>query len=209
VTCYGINKAYQHPEVCIGWYPFVTTSETEIRTAPNGGHLLKAMIKGGGVGVQSVRNPRAEATPPPRPAVNGWLWCYARSTGDTGWIRADDVVADPDADTKPALRGPGLWDFEVGRPAPDGRVGPRPKKPNGCGYLSAMTPLRRVAARTVALRYSGRGTAFHYLHEGDLVRLLIVNAPAGYAFCEVVETKNGVPYKGARGWLGQSHLVAP
>ena len=206
MTCYSLDRAFQHPEVCIGWYPYVTLGETEIRTAPAGGHLLKAMMKGGGLGVQSVRNPAAGATPPVRPAVNGWLWCYARSTGDTGWVRASDVAPDPDASKKPPLRGPGLWDFEVGRPAVGGRVGPRTKKPNGCGYLSARQPLRRVKARTVSLRYSGRGTAFHYLHKGDVVRLLLVDAPAGYAFVEVVSAD--VPRPGTRGWVGQAHLEA-
>lgn len=205
MTCHGIDKAYQHPDVCIGWYPYVTLTETEIRTSPGGGRRLKSMIKGGGIGVQSVRNPSAGANPPVRPAVMGWLWCYSRATGDTGWIRAADVGVDPFSGDKAALRGPGGYDFEVGRAAADGRIGPRAKKPNGCGEISRTRPLRRVSARTVALRYSGRGTAFHYLHEGDVVRLLIVDAPAGYAFCEVVSS-SGVPGARTRGWIGQSHL---
>ena len=70
------------------------------------------------------------------------------------------------------LDGPGNYDFEVGKTLP------RLKKPNSCGKLSLFRPTRRVTATDVYLRYSGRGTAFHYLHhEGDIVRKLISNGP--------------------------------
>ena len=156
MTCFGVPRAFQHPDVCIGWYPYATIRESVIRTAPNGGYVLKTVPKFGGIGVQSVRNPRAEANPARRPPQLGWVWCYSRATGDTGWISEADILVDDAADDKPALRGPGGYDFDCTRPAADGRIGPRPKKPNGCGSLSQSKPLRRVRARTATLRYSGR-----------------------------------------------------
>lgn len=201
MTCFGIEKAYQHPDVRIGWYPFVSVRETEIRTHPNGGYLLKRLIKGGGIGVQSVRNP-VGINPPRRLPVEGWVWCYSRADGTTGWINEEDITVDPLSHEKPALRGPGGFDFEVGR------TQPLPKKPNGCGRPSKTKPYRCVSAKTASLRYSGRGTAFHYLHKNDKVKLLIVDAPAGHALAEVKALADGrtVPRVGSRGWISQSTL---
>ena len=67
-----------------------------------------------------------------------------------------------------------------------------------------------MTATDVYLRYSGRGTAFHYLHQGDVVRKLISNGPGGYAFVEVVKTAEpgGPVFSGYRGWVSQTHLAS-
>ena len=207
MTCYGVDRAFQHPDVRIGWYPMRTIEETELRTYPGSlGSLLRPVPKYGGVGRQSTRNPQDQPlNPHPRPEVNGWVWCYVRATGHTGWLPAASLEVDAGGADRPPLRGPGGYDFEVGR------TEPMLKKPNGCGSLSKFQPHRMVKARTATLRYSARGTAFHYLHAMDKVKLLIVNAPGGYALAEVTALANGrqFPVVGTRGWIAHDALDLP
>ncbi len=204
--CYGVARAFQHPDVVIGWGPFVAIRPTEIRTNPGAGTLLKTLPKGGGMGYQSVRNPTSDPSPPLRLPVTvygeKYAWVYSRAGTQTGWVKLADIAPDPNSASKPPLLGPGGWDFEIDR------TPPRVKKPNNCGKLSATEPLRQVQATEVYLRYSARGTAFHYLHEGDVVKLLIVNAEhKAFAFVEVQEARQGSPLrKGTRGWVQQVAL---
>lgn len=203
--CYGIKGAFQHPDVRIGWAPFVSLVETEVRTNPGGGHLLKSLIKGGGVAYQSVRNPNGSSNPALRPTVTvegeEYAWVYTRAGDVTGWIRRDDIARDPNSASKPPLSGPGGLDFEIGRTTP------LPKRPSGCGRVSKTKPLRRVAARETYLRYSPRGTAFHYLHRDDVVRLLLVDGAHGFGFGEVISrAPNSAVKVGSRGWMMQESL---
>ena len=203
MTCYGLDRAYMHPDVVIGWYPFAANVATEIRTSTHGrGRLLSPVRRGATVGVQSVRNPRSDPNPARRPDFDGYVWCYTLKGGFTGWVKLSDLVPRATPPESP-LDGPGGYDFEVGKTLP------RLKRPNGCGKLSLFRPKRRVTATDVYLRYSGRGTAFHYLHEGDIVRKLISNGPGGYAFVEVVRTAEpgGPVFSGYRGWVSQTHLA--
>lgn len=210
--CHGIKRAYQHPDVCIGWYPMRTTEPTVIMTDPVNGTVIKELIQHAGVGRQSVRNPAALPEPEPRLAVSGpngkrYLWCYSRAGSYTGWIDAALLEKDPDAASKSVLLGPGGFDFEVGRPRDNGWVGPLPKRASGCGEVSKTQPLRRVKARDTYLRYSPRGTAFHYLHKGDVIKLLIVDGPHGFGFGEIVSVAEGSLLKvGTRGWVTQISL---
>jgi hypothetical protein len=206
--CHGFAKAYQHPDVRIGWAPYVAVTETEIRSNPGGGTLLKSLIKGGGVGYQSVRNPTGSLNPELRLPVHvygeEYAWVYSRAGTITGWIRLADIAPDPNAGSKSPLRGPGGFDFEIGNPL----TPPLPKRPSGCGSISKTKPLRRVASRETYLRYSPRGTAYHYLHKDDIVRLLLVDGPHGFGFCEVVEARQGSPLRpGTRGWIQQMSLA--
>lgn len=206
MECYGIKRAFQHKDVRIGWYPYVATKTTTIRSNPLTGSDLKVVGKGGGLGYQSVRNPLGDPNPPRRlPAtIDGvaYAWVYARAGDITGWIPLADIGVDPNSASKPALDGPGGYDFEVGRTLP------LEKKSNSCGKISLTRPLRVVTAREVYLRYSPRGTAFHFLHEGDVVKLLLVNAEKGsYAFVEIVASRQGSPARpGTRGWIWQNAL---
>lgn len=208
MECYGLKGAYQHPDVRIGWAPYVTTQDTEIRSDPDGGTLLKSLIKGSGVAWQSVRNPSGSPTPPLRMPIhrNGYtyVWVYSRAGTHTGWIRYDHIKEDSDSIFKPPLLGPGGFDFEIGRTLP------LPKKPSSCGRVSHSRPKRKVKARETYLRYSERGTAFHYLHRGDIVQLLLVDAAHGFAFCEVlvVYNPNSGARIGTRGWIQQEALEA-
>lgn len=205
--CYGVRRAFMHKDVRIGWAPYVALQETEIRSNPGAGTLLKTVPKGGGLGYQSVRNPRGEANPSLRLPVTvygeKYAWVYSRAGDVTGWIRLADIAKDPGAWQKPALDGPGGYDFEVNR------TPPLEKKSNSCGKISLTRPLRRVKARDTYLRYSPRGTAYHFLHEGDVVKLLLVNAEGrSFAFVEVIGVRQGSPARvGTRGWILQNSLA--
>lgn len=207
MTCHGYDRAYTHPEVRIGWWPLRAVRETRIVTASLEGRTLKILQPGAGLGRQSVRNPRGLLAPSPRPAVVGadgysYVWCYSRAGTITGWVRRQDVEVDPDSLSKPPLLGPGGLDFECDRTTP------RIKLPSGCGDVSSRKPLRKVAARDTYLRYSPRGTAFHYLRRGDVVRLILVDGPHGFAFCEVVSVGPGSLCRpGAQGWVTQVSLI--
>lgn len=206
--CFGISRAFMHPDVRIGWYPARTRVATVITTKPGGGLLVKSLIEHAGIALQSVRNPRGEADPPMRPPVTGidgekYAWCYSRAGTLAGWIAVDDVEPDPNAASKPPLLGPAGRDFEVGRTLP------QEKKPSGCGRISRTKPLRRVEARDTFLRYSERGSAFHYLHAGDVVRLILVDAPHGFCFVEVQQAGPGSSvHPGYRGWTQQVSLAS-
>lgn len=191
MECHGIKGAFQSIDVRIGWYPAVAERPTAVRTSPRAdGRVLKEIPKGGGVGMQSVRNPTGSATPSRRPSRNGYVWCYTRAGSVTGWVFEDDLGPDEDSLSKPPLNGPAGYDFEVYRTLP------QPKKPSGCGKRSLTQRTLTVAAREVFLRYSPRGTAFHYLHRGEKVKVLIALGPHGFIFVEVVEGET----KGSRGW---------
>lgn len=202
--CHGLSGAFGHPAVRIGWYPYRARWATEVRTRPQrgGGSLLKSVRGGAGLAYQSTRNPDHEPlNPHHRPPIKNddgelFAWVYTRAGTIAGYVPLGDIEVDPDAASKPELLGPAGRDWEVGRTLP------LLKKKSGCGELSAVRPIREVKARETYLRYSPRGTAFHYLHRGDLVKILIVNAGHGFCFGEVVGVS---PYSGARigsrGWL--------
>ena len=185
--CHNTPRAFQHPDVYIGWYPYRVKGPTAVRTAPSPaqhvGRTLKIVPTGGGVAVQSIRNPRQDPLPPRRPSYRGYIWVYTRNGAIQGWAPATEIEPDPQAASKPALDGPAGYDFEVGRTLPSGT-----KKPNGCGDVSPTKPVRYVIATDTYLRYSARGTAFHYLHSGDSVRILHSNCPGGFAFVEVLHS---------------------
>jgi len=168
------------------------------------GTLIKSVPKGGGLGYQSVRNPTGDPNPPLRLPVTidgiKYAWVYSRAGDRTGWIKYDDIEPDTNSLSKPALDGPGGYDFEVGR------TPPLEKKPNSCGKISLTRPTRTITSRDTYLRYSPRGTAFHYLHKGDIVKVLLVNAEKdSFAFVEVLEAGSGSPVKpGYRGWILQN-----
>jgi hypothetical protein len=211
VACLGIADAFQHRDVNIGWYPFETTRDTEIRSIPGAGVLVASAPSGCGIGVQSVRNPDKLSNIPPRPpasAADGspWVWCYHCAGTATGWIAAGDIQADPDR-SRPPLRGPGGYDFEVGRTSP----GPHSVSP--CGHdISALPEAERVRivkSVDVYLRYSPGGTAKDYLDTGDKVLLILVGA-AEFVFVQVVASSPDNPAgPGARGWMSLEALEIP
>ena len=202
MTCHGIKGAFQHPDVRIGWYPFRANRVLEVRTKPNGGQLIKTVPKYGGLALQSTRNPESEPLDPRQripilmPDGEIYSWVYTRTGTLQGWVNKAMIEVDPDAANKTPLLGPAKRDFEVGRTLP------LPKMKSGCGNVSKTQPLRRVKVRETYLRYSPRGTAFHYLHEDDIVRLLIVDGGHGFGFCEVISLTTGSAAKiGSRGWI--------
>lgn len=195
MSCHNIEGAWQHQEVVIGWYPYTVLRSTPVLTKPGGGNLIGTLGQGNGIGLQSVRNPSHSKTPSKRPLVRGYAWCYSRSQGWAGWVKFDDIKFDQNP-SKPPLKGPAGLDFEVGR------TKPAHKQPSGCGSVSKTKPKRCVDSRETYLRYSPRGTAFHYLHKDDVVKLLIVDGPQGFAFCEVLKVSTGsAAKKGSRGWI--------
>lgn len=206
MECWGVRRAFQHRDVRIGWAPWVAVRPTQIRSKPDGGTLLKSLHKYSGLGYQSVRNPTGSPSPPLRlpVTINGgrYAWVYSRFGDVTGWVKLDDIERDLNSAQKPPLNGPGGYDFEIDRTLP------LPKLANSCGKPSLTRPLRVVTARDTYLRYSPRGTAFHFLHAGDIVKLLLVNAEGrSFAFCEIVRASDGsTVYPGYRGWVWQNAL---
>ena len=155
------------------------------------------------------RRVRHPDRPEPRPAARAadqtplhgadhdtHIWVYARNGSDTGWVREQDIAHEPVNLAKPPLRGPAGLDFEVGRTLP------AMKPPSGCGKLSVNRPIKTVDVREAHLRYSPHGTSFHYLHRGDHVKVLIVNAPQGFHLVEVLHTDpDGSAPTGTRAWI--------
>lgn len=199
--CHGVEGAFQHPEVNIGWRLGVARRSTEIRTKPGRGELVGRLDGGDGCGIQTVRNPDRKAEPETRPSVDGrdgeqYIWVYARAGSKTGWVRKDDIERLPVDRDKPPLRGPAGLDFEVGR------TRPRKKRPSGCGHVSNNQPTKTVNAADAHLRYSPRGTSFHYLHRGDRVQVLLADEGQGFHFVEITDTDaDGSARTGGRGWI--------
>lgn len=207
MSCHGVKGAHQHPDVNIGWRLGAARRATEIRTKPGRGEVVGRLDAGDGCGIQTVRNPARRAKPATRPPVKGadgnmYIWIYARDGSDTGWVREGDIARMPANPDRPPLRGPAGLDFEVGRTLP------RPKRPSGCGKVSARKPTKTVDAREAHLRYSPRGTSFHYLHRGDRVKVLLANAAQGFHCVQVVKTDgDNSAREGARGWILAEELV--
>lgn len=206
MTCFGLPGAFQHSDISIGWYACRATSTVPVLTMPGAGHEIARLDPGEGFARQSVRNPSCSATPGLRPAVrgpdgHGYVWGYRRAGAHTGWVRADFVERDPEAFRKREATGPAKEDFEVGRGVPKRGL------KSGCGKRSLSEPERVVKARDVHLRYSPHGTSFHYLHAGDVVRLLLVNGPQGYVFVQVIEADGSARF-GVRGWVTATALEA-
>jgi hypothetical protein len=203
MSCHGQQGAFQHHEVNIGWRLGAARTATEVRTKPGAGVVLHRMDAGDGCGIQSVRNPDRRANPATRPSVPGagddrYIWVYARDGGITGWARSKDIRREPPGDPQHPLGGPtGLHhDFEIGLTKPKIKKGQ-----SACGHPSAHTPQMTVVAEEMHLRYSPRGTSFHYLHRGDEVRALLVDA-SEFSFVEVVRAAaDGSAKHGSRGWV--------
>ena len=201
MSCHRIDGAFQSNEVNIGWRLGQARLLTEIRTKPGGGELVGHLDTTDGCGIQTVRNPDRLPAPPTRPPLHGadhdtHIWVYARNGSDTGWVREQDIAHEPVNLAKPPLRGPAGRDFEVGRTLP------AMKPPSGCGKLSVNQPVKIVDVREAHLRYSPHGTSFHYLHRGDHVKVLIVNAPQGFHLVEVLHTDpDGSAPTGTRAWI--------
>lgn len=202
MSCHAIAGAFQHPEVNIGWRRGKALVDTDIRTKPGAGLVLHRLDAGDGCGIQSVRNPDRRADPVTRPPVTGaggqeYVWVYARAGGRTGWVRRADVQQLAPGGDGPPLGGPTPQhlDFEVGVTTP------KHKRPSSCGRESADQPKMTVRAADLHLRYSPRGTSFHYLHAGDEVQVLLVDA-AGFSFVKVVDAApDGSAKPGSRGWV--------
>lgn len=206
MSCHGLNRAFQHYEVNIGWYPYRATQTTHVHSKPGCGLILAEVREHAGVALQSVRNPRASDRPPLRPPTRGvdgelYVWGYRREGAITGWIRQHDLERDPDAAQKPPCDGPASMDFEVGRQHC------QPGAHNGCGTLSTTRPLMTVTATTAHLRYSAHGTSYHILHKGDKGRVLIANAPQGNHFLEITHaTADGSARARMRGYVSTTAL---
>jgi hypothetical protein len=209
LSCHGIDRAFQHPDVNIGWRPYrsKTGTNVQIRSKPSGhGELMGALTHAEGCGLQSVRNPRRSDKPASRPFIKGdegrWYgWIYQRAGSHTGWVPADLIEPDPNFASKSYCDGPASWDFEIGRqPCPQ-------KKPSGCGDVSTSGHVVVVTAATMYIRYSPHGTAVHFAHEGDKIKLLIVNGPEGEHFGEITEAAaDGSLRAGHRGWFEAAHV---
>lgn len=208
MPCHGIDGAFGHHEVQVGFYAIKATEPGEIRSKPGKGRgvLIADCAKNEPLAAYGVRNPSASDTPAPRPAVmrdgEPWIYLYRRAGSLTGWFPRRLTV--PDArehkNWKTGERsyadGPASQDFEVGPQKC------RAKKPSGCGKLSAAKPMVRVKTETTHVRYSPRGTSVHYAHEGDEFQVLIANGPQGFHFGVCTKAAaDGSLKKDMRGWF--------
>lgn len=208
MSCHGLTGAFQHKDVNIGWRLGEAKVETRIRTKPGGGEVLHVLEVGRRCGIQSVRNPDRKPDPETRPSVTGanshtYIWVYARKSGKTGWVRSDHIQRTGPIDPEHPLGGPTPQghDFEVGV------TEPKPKGPSACGHRSTNTPTRTVEAQEMHLRYSPRGTSFHYLHQGDKVKVLLDGA-SEFSFVEVTHAApDGSAKRGTRGWVMREFLA--
>lgn len=207
MSCHTIDRAFQHCDVNVGWFPYRATTATTVSSKPGAGVVIASCPAWDGLALQSVRNPSCSDHPRRRPPVKGsdghmYVWGYKRYGAKTGWLRADLVEPDPNFASKPFANGPAREDFEVGREHCE--QGSR----SGCGKKSLTKPLMVVTAATVHYRYSPRGTSMHYLHQGDQVRVLIANGPHGFHFTQLVHAApDGSAKPGARGWIITNSLT--
>lgn len=192
MQCGNIEGCWSQEDVNIGWYGYITSVATQIRTGWGGGNVKANIAAGKRVGLQSVRNPSGGRSPAPRGAKGGWFWVYMVDGGHTGWI--------PGLALKPAPH-PGAWatgpaglDMHVGRSG-SGYSGPGA---TGCGGQKLNGAVRTVGDSDAYLRYAPHSTAFYYLHAGDKVREFY-RSPLRYRCVEVVSGK-WCP-RGTRGWV--------
>ena len=206
MPCHGIDGCFRGDEVNIGYRPYRATVATAIRTGPAPRYdIVVALDAGQGLGRQTVRNPGHDDLPPDRPAQRGedgreWIWVYARKHGGSGWIPLEDTAPATSPPGRPC-RGPAGFDFEPG-------IMPSKHGPHtSCGSRaigSARWRRRRCAAASVYLRWSPDGTAFDYLHAGDIVELRC-SGPRGFAGVTVVSAQTVAP--GTSGWLDAGALA--
>ncbi|MEA2193367.1 MAG: hypothetical protein QOI73_3488 [Solirubrobacteraceae bacterium] len=210
MSCHGQPGAFQHHEVNIGWRLGEAKVDTSVCTKPGAGVVLHVLDAKDRCGIQSVRNPDRKPDPATRPPVKGadgheYIWVYARAGGKTGWVRSDHIERPGPIDREHPLGGPTPHhiDFEVGVTKPKIKKGH-----SACGRPSASKPRMTIAAQEMHLRYSPRGTSFHYLHRGDEVRVLLEGA-GEFAFVEVARAAaDGSAKPGSRGWVMREFLVA-
>jgi hypothetical protein len=60
MTCFAIDRAFQHPDVNIGWFPFRATRLTDIRTIPGAGRIAPGPKSPSGCGHDIRDLPRDE-----------------------------------------------------------------------------------------------------------------------------------------------------
>jgi hypothetical protein len=199
VPCHGIDGCFRGDEVNIGYRPYRTVVPTAIRTGPAPEYAtVVALDAGQGLGRQTARNPDHDDLPPDRVPVTGtdgraWIWVYARKHGGSGWIPLDDTEPTTSPPGRPC-RGPAGFDYEPGLMA--SKHGPH----TSCGAI-AVGPARwqrRSVVRDVYLRWSPDGTAFDYLHPGDVVQRRC-SGPRGFAGVSVVHARALVGETG--GWV--------
>lgn len=195
MTCHG-GCCTAH-EVNVGWYGYEAQDLCTVRTAPRSDAPIKTIINPHQrVGIQSTRNPGALSDPPPRGEIDGYVWGYVLSGGDTGWIRRNALVA---SGWGPWARGPAGVDFHVGYD--HGRRG----SDTSCRGIAVRGNKRRVVrVQDVYLRYAPKSTAFWYLLEGDVVDALFHHIK-GWTCVRVDRSRGGAP-EGTRGWVQISSL---
>lgn len=195
MACHG--GCHTTHEVNVGWYGYEAEVLCTVRTAPRSDAPVKHVINAGQrVGVQSTRNPRALDDPPPRAAVNGYVWCYVLSGGHTGWVRQ---AALRPSGWGPWARGPAGVDFHVGYDE-----GKRGANTSCRGVVVKGNKRRVVRVEDVYLRYAPKSTAFWYLHRSDIVNAHFHHIK-GWTCVEVVRSSAGAP-AGTRGWVQISSL---
>lgn len=213
MTCGGLGDAWTKSAVNIGYYPFKIKPgvNTNLYTCDN--RPIEALGPGQGFAAQSTRNPGCIENPPLRPALNGFVFGYARGSAKSGWVPAD-ALEFAGYDGGSCADGPASADFQVlhnpydgcKAMACDGQLGCMAVNgandgANDCGG-SGKNEDRTVAVDDLYLRYAPQSTAYHYLHNNDKVHVLYANAGGQWLFVEVTGTTcPALTPNGTRGWV--------
>ncbi|HET6508010.1 MAG TPA: hypothetical protein VFG42_14565 [Baekduia sp.] len=205
MPCHHIDGCFRGDEVNIGYRPYRTTTATAIRTGRSPDRaVVVALDPGQGLGRQTVRNPGHDDLPADREPEAGadgraWIWVYARRHGGSGWIPLEDVEPTESPPGRPC-RGPAGFDFEPGlMPSKHG-----PHTTCGNRAHGPTSWRRRGVVGDAYLRWSPDGTAFDYLHAGDLVAIRGWG-PRAFACVTVIAADELAP--GTGGWVDRAALT--
>lgn len=207
--------------------------DAEITLDNHGGEVAIAL--GGHLGRQSQRESAAPGcpAPPPRRAVNGFVWGYDQKIRKSGWapVKAggvtyavDDAKYGLDGAKPSYICGPAGKDFDCRVPkASQASVGYKCGGP-GLGHPDCSKPRDRVVddfgsrlannKEDFYLRLAYDSTAFQWMAPGDRVRELCTKIGSSYgkfgATWSFVEVQQGrYTPRGTRGWMLESGLSDP
>jgi hypothetical protein len=211
--------------VNVGYYPFKIKSgvNTHLYTCTNPVKIKEDLAQGQNVAAQSTRNPSCSDNPPLRPSVDGYVYVYARGSGNQGWVPSSALEFTGYTDQTCAA-GPADVDYQIkGNPYdsckstichPDakGNGGQSCTAVNGtsdgkddCGG-KRVSIARTVSATDMYLRYAPFSTSMRYLHKGDKVKVMYDNLK-GWSFVQVTySTCPGLTPVGSRGWCQTEYL---
>ncbi|MCB9663123.1 MAG: hypothetical protein H6732_03350 [Alphaproteobacteria bacterium] len=217
-TCGGLAEAWTKTAVNLGYYPYVLRRAADVLQCD--GEVVETLAPGQGFAVQSTRNPSCSDNPPLRPAVDGYVFGYARGSSRWGWVPADALGFSGYEAGLPCADGVGDVAFQVvanpydactplvcDAPTTCGAVNDPSDGDADCGGAGA-SDARLVGPSDAPLRYAPGGEPRRHVKQGDGVTVLYRSGE--WFFVEVTATTCDVfTSVGSRGWMRSSEIVAP